>query len=108
MDAISLKDQDLIVKNVVKACSDIEKLNSKAYKFLHVCSGFIAHYNLYGFRDHYSKHSLVSDILNNKEWNKYLNFREGDSNYQYYKSKADTYAKIVKQLHNQNLNLWNT
>jgi hypothetical protein len=108
MDALTIKEQDLIFKNVIKASSDISKLNSRGYKFLHICSGFIAHYNIHGFKDHYSSYSLSRDIIKNKDSNKYLNFREGDSNYHYYKSKADVYNKIVKRLELEYLNLYNT
>jgi hypothetical protein len=108
MDAMTIRDQDLTVKNVLRACEDITKLNSRGYKFLYLCSGFIAHYNIHGFMDHYSSSDLARDILSNASSNKYLNFREGDSNYNYYKSKADTYARIVKQLENKTLNIWNT
>jgi hypothetical protein len=108
MEALTLKEQDLIVKNVVKACSDISKLNGRGYKYLYLCSGFIAHYNIHGFKSHYEDHSLIRDILNNKEWNRYANFSEGDKNYHYYKSKAEVYKKIVDKLHKQELNLYNT
>lgn len=108
MDAIPLKDQELIVNNVIKACSDISKLNSRGYKYLYLCSGFIAHYNIDGFKSYYATTNLAIDILNNKEWNRYENFSENDKNYHYYKSKAQVYKKIVDKLHNLELNLWNT
>ncbi len=108
MEALTLKEQDLIVKNVIKACSDISKLNKRGYNFLYLCSGFIAHYNINGFKANYEESSLTSDILRNKEWNRYENFREGDKNYHYYKSKAEVYKKIVDKLHKQELNLYNT
>lgn len=108
MDAITLKDQELIVNNVIKACSDISKLNSRGYKYLYLCSGFIAHYNIHGFKSYYENASLIRDIFHNAESNTWANFREGDKNYHYYKSKAQVYKKIVDKLHNLELNLWNT
>jgi hypothetical protein len=108
MDALTFKEQDLIVKNVIKACSDISKLNKRGYNFLYLCSGFIAHYNIHGFKANYEDSSLTSDILRNKEWNRYENFKEGDQNYHYYKSKAAVYKKIVDKLLTNELNLWNT
>ena len=108
MDALTIKQQNLIVNNVVKACSDISKLNGTGYKYLYLCSGFIAHYNIHGFKSHYEDTSLIRDILSNKEGNTWNNYREGDREYHYYKSKAEVYKKIVDKLLNQELNLYNT
>ena len=113
------KQKSLIVNNIVKACDDIEKLNGTGYKFIYLASGFITHYNLAGFKDHYSRYDLKQDILDNVSMNMYNNFREGDQNYHYYKSKADIYKKIVDKLnenktrkamreHFELLNVWNT
>ena len=88
----------LIVNNVLRACANIEKLNGTGYKFLNLASGFIAHYNRYGFIDYYSRNSLRDDILRNHNANQWLNFRPGDQNYEYYKSKARIYARIVEGL----------
>lgn len=52
------KQKSLIVNNIVKACSDIEKLNGTGYKFIYLANGFIAHYNINGFKDHYSRDDL--------------------------------------------------
>jgi len=108
MDPITEKQKTLIVNNIVKACDDINKLNGTGYKYIYLASGFIAHYNLQGFKGHYSEASLTSDILRNASANKWLNFREGDRDYLYYKSKADIYSRIVDKLHNKALNLYNT
>jgi hypothetical protein len=108
MDAITEKQKSLIVNNIVKACDDIEKLNGTGYKFIHLASGFIAHYSINGFKGHYSNYDLTRDILSNADSNRWLNFREGDQNYHYYKSKADIYARIVAKLNNKTLNLWNS
>ena len=88
----------LIVNNVLRACADIEKLNNTGYKYLYLCSGFIAHYNRYGFIDHYSRYSLKEDILRNYQMNQWLNFHPGDRDYDYYKSKARIYNRIVEGL----------
>lgn len=108
MEAITEKQKSLIVNNIVKACSDIEKLNGTGYKYIYLASGFIAHYNIGGFKDHYSRYNLESDIIKNLQSNLWLNFREGDQNYHYYKSKADVYRRIVEKLTNKTLNLYNT
>jgi len=88
----------LIVNNVVRACNDIEKLNNTGYKYLYLCSGFIAHFNRYGFIDHYSRYSLREDILRNAEMNQWRNFRPGDRDYEYYMAKADIYRRIVEAI----------
>lgn len=108
MEALSVKDQDLIAKNIVAACDNIEKLNKKAYDFLNVCSGFIAHYNLNGFKDYYEDNSLAADILENEVSNQFRNFAPGEKNYDYYMAKRDTYNKIIRGLERQTVNLWNS
>ena len=102
------KQKSLIVNNIVRACSDIEKLNGTGYKFIHLANGFIAHYNIGGFKDHYTRYDLTTDIVKNLQSNLWDNFREGDQNYHYYKSKADIYKRIVSKLNSKTLNLWNT
>lgn len=92
------RQKAMIVSNVAKAVEDIEKLSSTGYKYLYLCSGFIAHYDRYGFIAHYSDYSLRDDILNNEQYNRWLNFRPGDNDYDYYKSKADVYQRIVKAI----------
>ena len=78
------KQKTLIVNNVIKACNDIEKLNRTGYKFLYLANGFIAHYNLEGFKAHYSRHDQAKNILNNVSSNQWDNLRPEDPNYQYY------------------------
>ena len=106
------KQKTLIINNIIKACSDINKLNGTGYKFLYLSSGFIAHYNLQGFKANYDLvdcgYSLADDILANRYSNKYDNFKPGDKDYHYYKSKADVYKRIVSKLSNNNLNTWNS
>jgi hypothetical protein len=92
------RQKTLIVNNVVKACSDITKLNKTGYNFMYLASGFIAHYNVYGFIAHYERYSLKDDILRNERANMWYNFRQGDQNYDYYMSKADVYKRIMSAL----------
>lgn len=87
-----------IINNVVKACTDIDKLNKQGYDFLYLASGFIAHYNRYGFIDHYKRYSLAKDILENALSNQWHNFREGERDYDYYMSKKDVYNGIIEKL----------
>ena len=112
MDAITEKQKSLIVNNIVRACDDINKLNGTGYKFIYLASGFIAHYNIHGFKSNYDivdcGYSLADAILANESSNRFDNFREGDQNYHYYKSRADVYKRIVDKLSNKTLNLYNS
>jgi hypothetical protein len=114
MEALTLKEQDLIYKNVIKACENISKLNKRGYNYLYLCSGFIAHSNIHGFIAHYddegffTQANLEKTILANEPANQWDNFREGDRDYYYYKSKAAVYKRICNKLRNKTLNLYNT
>ena len=93
------RQKTLIVNNIVRACKDITKLNAIGYKYINLCSGFIAHYNRYGFIDHYSRyHSLRSDILLNADMNQWRNFRPSDREYEYYMAKAEIYNRILEAI----------
>lgn len=95
---ITPRQQQLIVGSFrrVFATSDIEKLTTSAYRFIHLASGFIAHYNIVGFRDYYSNVSqLRAEIIENENANRWLNFRQGEKNYDYYMSKAAVYKEIA-------------
>jgi hypothetical protein len=92
------RQETLIVNNVVAAVRQINKLNRTGYKFINQASGFIAHYDLYGFIDYYGSANLRADILDNWQANKWLNFRPGEENYEYMKQKARIYANIVERI----------
>lgn len=98
LKSITDTEKRLIVRNVISACKDIEKLNRRGYKFLCLCSGFIAHYNIEGFKGVYSPYGLRADIARYKRYNQWQNFKPGDNDYAYYKSKADTYNAICEAL----------
>lgn len=96
---LSQRQKALIVSNVIKACKNIESLNSTGYKYLYLCSGFIAHYSLQGFKAHYSKYSLKNDIEKNYRQNQWNNFTVGrDNDAEYYHSKRDVYNEILGRL----------
>lgn len=98
MNAYTEKEKTLIIKNVLSASKDINKLNKRGYNFLYLASGFIAHYNLQGFIDYYKNNSLINDILNNKKFNQWNNFNSSDKNYDYYMSKKQVYNAICDGL----------
>ena len=110
MDIKPLTDRQksLIVNNVVKACSDINALNRTGYKYLYLANGFIAHYNLGGFRDHYARNDLMVAILDHEEDNTWRNFSPDCHNYEYYMSKKEVYKTICSKLRNKTLNLYNS
>lgn len=92
--------QRLIVNNVLAACKDITKLNQHGYGYLYLCAGFIAHYGIHGFIEHYKGNgwTLEMDILSNEGNNQWANFRPGEANAAYYHSKRDVYNKICEGL----------
>jgi hypothetical protein len=98
MEAINSKTQALIIKNVLAACGNIEKLNKRGYDFLYQCSGFIAHYDLEGFKDYYRDNSLVADLEANYAQNQWRNYRTGERFADYYHSKRDIYNAILGNL----------
>ena len=98
------KQKTLIVNNVVKACTDINKLSKTGYKFLYLANGFIAHYDINGFKSHYddegffTQANLTEEILRNARFNQWDNFTPDDKNYSYYMSKKEVYNRIVEKL----------
>lgn len=95
MTPLTTRQQQLIAKNVLAACKDITKLNKTGYNFLSLANGFIAHYDLEGFKAYYSENDLQADIERNYLQNQWRNFRQGERNYDYYMSKRETYNMIL-------------
>jgi len=95
MTPLTNREKQLITKNVLAACKDITKLNTCGYDFLYLASGFIAHYNLQGFKNYYSDGSLQRDIERNARANQWSNFRQGEGYYDYYMAKRDCYNMIL-------------
>lgn len=98
MKPLTQRQKQLITNNVIAACRDIEKLNKTGYNFLYQCSGFIAHYDLQGFKAYYSRHSLQADIEANARFNQWGNFKPNDRDYAYYMEKRDCYNMILGRL----------
>ena len=95
------RQKTLIVNNLFEACKDIERLNNTGYKYIHLCSGFIAHYNRHGFIGHYSDNSLALDILENSRFNRWewwSSFGADEKDYEYYMSKKDIYNRICNRI----------
>jgi hypothetical protein len=100
LEPLTERQKTLIVNNVVKACHNIDTLNKTGYRYLNLCSGFIAHYDLYGFIGFYSYVSLKNDIIGFARQNQWKNFHPGERDYEYYMSKADVYNRILAELSN--------
>ncbi len=101
IDPLTSRQIAMIVGNIRKVVTtgDSRNLTKQAYNFLCLASGFIAHYDLYGFQAEYAETTkLAADILNNKANNQWGNFREGEDFYDYYMSKKDCYNAICKML----------
>jgi hypothetical protein len=97
--ALTERQKTLIVNNLVKACKNIDNLNKTGYKYINLCSGFIAHYDLYGFIAHYSTpNSLKRDIISYAGQNQWNNFRPGERDYEYMMAKKDVYNRIIAQI----------
>lgn len=87
--------ENRIVRNIIQACTkDINKLNKYGYRWLHIMSGFIAHYNLHGFISHYGYSSALKSEILSLEKDQWCNYREGEQNYPYYKQKSEMYKRI--------------
>jgi hypothetical protein len=96
MTPLTTTQQANIVRNILAACKDINKLNRTGYGFINLASGFIAHYDLEGFKAHYDEPgSLQRDIEANARQNQWRNFRTGERDADYYHSKRDTYTQIL-------------
>jgi hypothetical protein len=92
------RQESMIVSNVMKAVDNPAKLSKQAYKYLYLCSGFIAHYDHGGFISYYQRNSLKADLLRFRDSNQWKNFTPHDRDYQYYKSKADIYNRIIQSI----------
>ena len=112
MQPYTLRQQQLIVNNVVAACRDISKLNKTGYQFISGCSGFIAHYDLHGFKAHYNDqwghycdNNLKADIVEYQRFNQWANFHKGQQHFDYAMSKKAIYNAIVEAIIKQSENV---
>jgi len=98
MTPLTERQKTLIVNNVVKACKNIDNLNKTGYNFVYQASGFIAHYDLYGFIANYTGQSLKRDIISFAGQNQWNNFRPGERDYDYYMAKKEVYNSILREI----------
>lgn len=91
------RQEQLIVSSVrrVFQTNEIDNLTKAAYNFLYLSYGFIAHYNLYGFREEYRNVAdLKRNILANQGMNQWNNFRPGERDYDYMMQKKHVYNAL--------------
>jgi hypothetical protein len=85
----------------ISAANNIEALTDKAYRFLNLSNGFIAHYDRFGFMDNYREPgSLKKDILDYQNQNQWGNFRLGERGHEYYMQKKNIYNAVCDCLKN--------
>ena len=104
MELKTLRQTDLIVSSIRKVfqTEDINNLTKSAYNFLSLSSGFIAHYNLYGFRGHYDDvNDLKRELANNYCSNQWNNFTPRDKDYEYMMQKKEIYNRICSLFQNE-------
>jgi hypothetical protein len=88
-----------IVKNIVSYCNGKNKrLTKPAYQFISCASGFIAHYDVYGFMREYNGKQLTRAIIRNHGGNQWRNFTPLDKDYLYYMQKKALYNAIYDKL----------
>jgi hypothetical protein len=101
LEPFSVEEEQKIIRDCVKAAHNIDALTDKAYRFLNLSSGFIAHYNRFGFMDHYREPgSLKQDILAHQNHNQWGNFHQGERGYEYYMQKKNIYNAVCDCLKN--------
>lgn len=59
-------DKNKVLKGFKRVIDDrsLESMNKTLYEFFHLYCGFIAHYNIHGFKDYYSGRGFL-EFLNN-------------------------------------------
>lgn len=100
-DAVPVSKVLASVERVFKT-RDIENLTQTAYNTLYLMSGFIAHYNLHGFRAHYSDVcDLAHDILqssDSRDAERYVRdpWFQNEYGIVYCQSKTDVYNGLTE------------
>lgn len=96
---LTSRQEQLILFSIRKVfkTGDIDYLTKGAYNFLYLSSGFIAHYNIYGFREEYRDVDYFRRrILDNQPVNQWNNFHPGDRDYDYMIQKKRIYNAICE------------
>ena len=94
---ITLEKKNKILNSFKKVFKhkNINFLTKDAYNFIMLASGFIAHYNVYGFKDVYQDvEEFSNEIKKHKQFNQWTNFYPGERDYEYYMTKKEIYNSI--------------
>jgi hypothetical protein len=101
LEPFNVEEEQKIIRDCVKAARNIDDMTDRAYQFLNLSNGFIAHYDKYGFMDYYREQgSLKRDILACQNHNQWGNFRPGERGYEYYMQKKNIYNAVCDCLKN--------
>jgi hypothetical protein len=96
---MSEKEKELTIKACVNACKNINTLNKRSYQFIMLSSGFIAHYDIHGFKAAYNAPEALKNAVIDHAWqNTWANFKPEDPNYAYYHQKGEIYQEVVKRI----------
>lgn len=107
---ISKTTQNKIVKNLkdIQSSQNMELLNKPTYDFVMNLSGFIAHYDIFGFIDNYHQNYqpigyFFTELSNSYEIRRPERFIQDSffstgENSSYYKSKYDLLVRIKKEV----------
>lgn len=94
------------VKKVINS-GNIDNLSKASYNFISGISGFIAHYNIDGFKDYYNDvDTFIMDLKNSTDltdYNRYINdafFQKDEHSKDYYTSKSKTLEALNNLLNN--------
>jgi hypothetical protein len=101
LEPFSAEEEQKIIRDCVKAANNIEDMTDRAYRYLYLSSGFIAHYDKGGFKEYYCEPgSLKKDILEYQWDNQYFNFSTRDEGYEYYMQHKKIYNTICDCIKN--------
>ena len=103
--ALWILDKQNIIKSIeeVIKTKNIDNLTKDTYDFVNALSGFIAHYNINGFKTHYENTAdFVKDLQNSADlsnYNRYItdSFFSKNEQKQYYADKREI-LKNIKEL----------
>lgn len=97
---ISEKEVKNIIIGLTKAATrDIKCLTAAAYQFIHVASGFMAHYNILGFVDYYGTATNLGDyILQYRTMNQWENFYKDELDYEYMMQQKQIYNAVCRAI----------
>jgi len=97
MELLTESEVSSILRSVkdVFVHSNIFKLTNPAYNFVMLSSGFIAHYNIEGFRWEYQHIPTFAEcLIYHQRMNQWNNFRPGEKDYEYMMQKKKIYNEI--------------